>query len=103
RDLLSAPGSNALRFNAFGGTVGGHIRKEKSFYFLGYEGQRRAESPLYCSCILHCINATGCLGPGTPSINQVKQTLGSQPESLNSFLTIDDYDKLIVKSNNVLS
>src|SRR5437762_3498624 len=103
KNLLSAPGFNTLRFIQFGGTVGGPIRKEKSFYFLGYEGQRRAESPLYASFILHCINATGCLGPGTPSINQVKQTLGLQPESLNSFLTIDDYDKLIVKSNNVLS
>src|SRR6266446_2387655 len=103
KNLLSAPGFNTLRFNQFGGTVGGPIRKEKSFYFLGYEGQRRAESPLYSSFILHCINATGCLGPGTPSINQVKQTLGLQPESLNSFLTIDDYDKLIIKNNNVLS
>src|SRR3989454_3221288 len=103
KNLLSAPGFNTLRFNQFGGTLGGPIRKEKSFYFLGYEGQRRAESPLYSSFILHCINATGCLGPGTPSINQVKQTLGLQPESLNSFLTIDDYDKLIVKNNNVLS
>src|SRR3989475_5924660 len=70
---------------------------------MGYEGKRSADSPLYSSFILHCINATGCLGPGTPSINQVKQTLGLQPESLNSFLTIDDYDKLIVKNNNVLS
>src|SRR6266446_6427047 len=103
KNLLSAPGFNTLRFNQFGGTVGGPIRKEKSFYFLGYEGQRRAESPLYSSFILHCINTTGCLGPGTPSINQVKQTLGLQPESLNSFLTIDDYDKAIVKANNVLS
>src|SRR5438128_5225912 len=103
KNLLSAPGFNTLRFNQFGGTLGGPIRKEKNFYFLGYEGQRRAESPLYSSFILHCINTTGCLGPGTPSINQVKQTLGLQPESLNSFLTIDDYDKLIVKNNNVLS
>jgi len=61
KNLLSAPGFNTLRFNQFGGTVGGPIRKEKSFYFLGYEGQRRAESPLYSSFILHCINATGCL------------------------------------------
>ena len=33
----------------------------------------------------------------------MKQSLGLQPESLNSFLTIDDYDKFIGKSNNVLS
>jgi hypothetical protein len=93
KNLLSAPGFNTLRFNQFGGTVGGPVRKEKSFYFLGYEGQRRAESPLYSSFILHSIGG----------INAVKQSLGLQPESLNSFLTIDDYDKFIGKSNNVLS
>src|SRR4029077_2668578 len=93
KNLLSAPGFNTLRFNQFGGTLGGPVRKEKSFYFLGYEGQRRAESPLYSSFILHSIGG----------INAVKQSLGLQPESLNSFLTIDDYDKFIGKSNNVLS
>lgn len=103
KNLLSAPGFNTLRFNQFGGTVGGPIRKDKNFYFLGYEGQRRAESPLYSSFILHCIDAPGCLGPGTPSINQVKQMLGLQPENLGSILQIDDYDKTIVKSTNVLT
>ncbi len=102
-NLLSAPGFNTLRFDQFGGTVGGPLRKEKNFYFLGYEGQRRAESPLYSSFILHCTDTPGCFGPGTPSINQVKQELGLQPEVLNSFLTIDDYDKFVGKSSNTLS
>ncbi|MBZ5719100.1 MAG: TonB-dependent receptor [Acidobacteriia bacterium] len=102
-NLLSAPGFNTLRFNQFGGTVGGPIRKEKNFYFLGYEGQRRAESPIYSSLILHCTDTPGCFGPGSPSINQVKQDLGLQPESLNSILTIDDYDKFIGKTNNILT
>jgi hypothetical protein len=102
-NLLSAPGFNTLRFNQFGGTVGGPIRKDRNFYFVGYEGQRRAESPLYSSFILHCTNAAGCLGPGSPSINQVKRDLGLQPENLNSFLSIDDYDKFFVKSNNTLT
>ncbi len=92
-NLLSAPGFNTLRFNQFGATVGGPIRTEKNFYFLGYEGQRRAESPLYSSFILNAI----------PGINAVKEFLGLQPEVLNSFLTIDDYDKIIAKSNNVLT
>jgi hypothetical protein len=93
KNLLSAPGFNTLRFNQFGGTVGGPIRKEKNFYFLGYEGQRRAESPLYSKFILGAI----------PGINAVKQLLGLQPESLNSILTVDDYDKFVGKSNNELS
>src|SRR5712691_5992455 len=93
KNLLSAPGFDTLRFNQFGGTLGGPIRKEKSFYFLGYEGQRRADSPLYSSFILNSIGG----------INAVKQSLGLQPERLNSILTIDDYDKFIGKSNNVLS
>src|SRR5713101_4573923 len=93
KNLLSAPGFNTLRFNQFGGTLGGPIRKEKNFYFLGYEGQRRAESPLYSSFILNAIGG----------INAVKGVLGLRPEVLNSFLTIDDYDKAVVKANNVLS
>ncbi len=102
-NLLAAPGFNTLRFNQFGANLGGPVRKDKSFYFLGYEGQRRAESPLYSSFLLHCTDTPGCFGPGSPSVNQVKQVLGLQPEVLNSFLTIDDYDKFIAKSSNTLS
>ena len=101
-NLLSAPGFNTLRFNQFGGNMGGPIRKDKNFYFLGYEGQRRAEYPLYSSFILHCTDNPGCMGPGTPSINQVKQLLGLQPESLGSILQIDNYDKFFGKLTSVL-
>jgi len=102
-NLLSAAGFNALRFNQFGGNLGGPIRRDKNFYFLGYEGQRRAESPLYSSFILHCTDNPGCLGPGTPSINQVKQSLGLQAENLGSILQIGDSDKFFGKLTNVLS
>ena len=102
-NLLSAPGFNALRFNQFGGNLGGPIPRDKNFYFLGYEGQRRAESPLYSSFILHCTDNPGCLGPGTPSINQVKQSLSLQAENLGSILQIGDSDKFFGKLTNVLS
>jgi hypothetical protein len=102
-NLLAAPGFNTLRFNQYGANVGGPVVKAKSFFFAGYEGQRRAESPLYSSFIQHCINAEGCLGPGTPSINEVKESLGLSPENLGSILQIDNYDKFFIKSTNLLT
>lgn len=102
-NALSAPGFNTLRFNQFGGNMGGPLRQDRNFFFLGYEGQRRAESPLYSSFILNCTANPGCLGPGTPSINQVKEVLGLQPETLGSILQIGDYDKFFGKLTNVLS
>ena len=41
------------------------------------------------------------MGPGTPSINQVKQMLGLQPEDLGSILQTDNYDKLFGKVTDV--
>ncbi len=100
---LSAPGLHTLRVNQFGADAGGPIRHGKTFYFTGYEGQRRGESPIYSSFILGCIDQPNCMGPGTPSINQVKQMFGLQPESLSSVLETDDYDKSIGKITQVFS
>jgi hypothetical protein len=102
-NLLSAPGFNTLRFNQFGGNIGGPLRRDKLFYFLGYEGQRMEQSPLYSSFILNCINRTGCMGPGTPSINQVKELLGLQPENLGSVIETGNYDKFFGKLTEVFS
>ena len=97
------PGCNTLRVNQFGGNVGGPIRHAKTFYFTGYEGQRRAASPTYSTFILGCIDTPGCMGPGTPSINQVKEQFGLQPEVLDSTLQIDNYDKAIGKITQVFN
>jgi carboxypeptidase family protein len=100
---LSAPGFDTLRANQFGAEVGGPIRKSKTFYFTGFEGQSRAASPTYSGFILGCIDNPGCMGPGTPSINQVKQLFGLQPEQLGSILQIDNYEKAIGKITHVFS
>jgi len=102
-NLLSAPGFNTLRFNQFGATIGGPVRRDQMFYFAGYEGQRRAQSPIYSHFILNCINTEGCLGPGTPSINEVKSDLGLAPENLGSILQIGDYDNAFGKVNDALN
>lgn len=100
---LAAPGFYTLRVNQFGADIGGPIRRDKTFYFVGYEGQRRAESPIYSSFILGCIDTPNCMGPGTPSINQVKQMFGLQPENLGSVMQTDNYDKAIGKATQVFN
>jgi hypothetical protein len=100
---LSAPGLHTLRANQFGAFVGGPIRRDRTFYFTGYEGQRRGESPIYSSFLLGCMDHPNGMGPGTPSINQVKQMFGLQPEVLTSVLQTDNYDKAIGKITEVLS
>lgn len=94
---LSAPGLHTMRANQFGANVGGPILPSKMFYFVGYEGQRRAESPIYSSFILGCLDRENCMGPGTPSINQVKQMFGFRPEQLSSIVESDNYDKTLGK------
>jgi len=45
--LQSVQLPDTLQQNQFGGTLGGPITKDKTFFFMNYEGKRRAESPLY--------------------------------------------------------
>ena len=83
---LAAPGLNKLQQNQFGFTIGGPIRKGKTFYFGNYEGQRRNENPFYNSVIL--ANLT--------QINQFKANFGLSAEQLN-INRKSDYDNLLLK------
>jgi hypothetical protein len=77
--LLAASGFDAFRQNQFGGTLGGPLRKDKAFYFLNYEGQRRAQSPQFPGLLVANIGA----------INVLKASLGIAPENLNVLKTAD--------------
>src|ERR1700676_2053113 len=84
--ILSAPGFNVLRQNQFGGAVGGPIRKDKTFVFANYEGQRRTESPTCNSTVLTNIHA----------INEVKAIYGLAPEpTLGGGVWTHDLDQVV--------
>src|SRR5438067_4762913 len=93
RSPLAAKGFNKLRQNQFGGTLGGPIKKDKTFFFANYEGQRHVESPFYNSTVLANIGA----------INNVKKNIWGLPAE-NLFVTRSiNYDNGLVKLNHNLS
>ena len=103
RSLLQpAPQGDTLQQNQFGGTIGGPIKKDKTFFFANYEGQRRGESPTYPSTLVGPVT----LSDGTQStelalINQAKVALGLLPENLN-ILTTKNTDNGLIKIDQQL-
>ncbi len=88
-----AAGFNKLRQNQFGGTLGGPIRKDKTFFFGNYEGQRHVESPFYNSAVL--TNLT--------DINNTKVNFFGLPaENLQVNRTIN-YDNLLFRVDHTFS
>ncbi len=93
RSLLQPPGqSKTLRQNQFGVTLGGPIRKDKTFIFANYEGQRRTEAPVLPPSFLN--NAV--------AINRAKAYLGIPPENLST-LKIKNNDYGFVRFDHLLT
>ncbi|MFY9556766.1 MAG: TonB-dependent receptor, partial [Blastocatellia bacterium] len=93
KSILASPGLNTLRQNQFGAAVGGPWRKDRTFYFVNYEGQRRSESPFYNSIVLANIDA----------INQAKVTRYGLPAENLNLLRDSDADNFLVKLDHNLS
>ena len=93
RSLLQPePASKALRQNQFGATLGGPIRKDRTFIFGNYEGQRRAEAPIYPPSLVQNLAA----------INRAKTYLGIPVENLN-VLKIKNNDYAFVRFDHELT
>ena len=86
RNLLQKPEPNlqsallpdTLQQNQFGGTLGGPISKDKTFFFINYEGKRRAESPLLPPDLVNNLNV----------IDEAKALLGLAPEGCTTALAL---------------
>jgi len=78
RSLLQpAPLPYTLRQNQFGAAVGGPLVKDKTFFFLNYEGKRSAQSPVYPPDLVNNILL----------IDQAKALMGLAPEGCTGQLT----------------
>ncbi|MBV9182662.1 MAG: TonB-dependent receptor, partial [Acidobacteria bacterium] len=80
------PGDPRLQQNQYGATLGGPVKKDKTFFFANYEGQRRAQTNQYSTVVLSNIAA----------ISATKANLGLTPENLG-LLHTNDYDGFLGK------
>src|SRR5262245_26465019 len=81
-----------LRQNQYGATIGGPLRKDKTFFFGSYEGQRRSESNKFSSVIINNLAA----------INVTKQFFGLATESTD-VERANDYDGFLTKLDHKLT
>ncbi len=91
-----------LHQNQFGATLGGPIKKDRTFFFGNYEGQRRSESPFYNSTILSnisLINQLKCTNFGTLTCGAA----GSLPQENLNITRDTNYDNFLARLDHAFS
>jgi outer membrane receptor protein involved in Fe transport len=93
RSLLQPkPQRFILQQNQFGATLGGPLKKDRTFFFVNYEGQRRGESPTFPDFLINNLAL----------LNQAKAAMGLAPENINILKTKDN-DYGIVKIDHQMN
>jgi outer membrane receptor protein involved in Fe transport len=86
RSILNTPEGDELSQHQYGATLGGPLARDRTFFFLNYEGQQRSESNRFSQVILDNIDR----------INAVRARFNLTPETLNQVRT-NDYNQFMAK------
>ncbi len=82
KSLLQTDQYDQYRRGQYGGTLGGPIQKDKTFFFANYEGQRLGESPTFPATLIDNLS----------TFNAAKVALGLPQENLGATLKTLDND-----------
>src|SRR5215813_7602568 len=91
KSILNPPNADVLRQNQYGATLGGPIKKDSTFYFVNYEGQRRDESNRFAQVIQQNLGA----------INAFRQRFNLSSETLNQVRS-NNYDQFLGKVDQTI-
>ncbi|HTR26762.1 MAG TPA: carboxypeptidase regulatory-like domain-containing protein [Terriglobales bacterium] len=92
RSLLQTAQFDQYRRGQYGASLGGPLAKDRTFFFMNYEGQRMAQSPTYPATLLDNLD----------TINLSKQALNLPVEDLGVLNSLD-HDNGFVRLDHQLS
>jgi outer membrane receptor protein involved in Fe transport len=92
RSILNRPGEDTLEQNQFGGTFGGPIKQDRTFFFVNYEGQLRKQSNRFSKVVLDNLAL----------LNSVRVPLGLRAETTDQVLD-NHYNSFLVKVDHHLN